>query len=373
LENAFIHIGYPKCASTALQVNYFTKHPELFYLGPYNGGLTFDYYNSDVTNLVEIDWRLMKDFGYDREKAANTIRKCHRDFLASRKKKFGFSFESLAFTMHHDIDVTQKAQRMAEVFGHGTKIVIVIRNQFDLIKSLYRELIIVGLTSTYHKFISDIFYNKFRSFVFDFNFFKMHGLYAQHFGAENVLVLPYEQLKHEPKAFFEALSGHLGVKPGIITSIPRENESRSEAFYEHYREMNNAVRHGVGLGVGEPVNQYRYSEYFREVDGIAPPPTAEVDMKMMPLLRDLALEKARNSKLKIQYDMPPDIEQWLTHYYGQSNAELAKAVNLPLEKMGYPQPLSRDKLPKPVHELHGNKGHKAAAAWQSMLRAIKSS
>src|SRR5437868_1207204 len=149
MKNSFIHIGYPKSASTALQVNFFSKHPELFYLGPYAGGLSFNWYNSDFKNLTEIDWRIMKDFGYSHVKARRIVDTCYKDFLNSDKKKFGFSFESLSFTMHHDIDVTQKAARLADIFGHDTKIIIVIRNQFDLIKSLYKELIGVGLTSSF--------------------------------------------------------------------------------------------------------------------------------------------------------------------------------------------------------------------------------
>ena len=168
---------------------FLSNHPDLFYLGLYTGGLSFEYYNKEIKNLVEVDWRIMKDFGYDK-RAIGVILQCHKDFLASGKQVFGFSFESLAFTMHHDIDVTQKAQRLVAAFGKGTKIVIVIRNQFDLIRSLYRELIVVGLSSSFYKFTSDMSYNQFRSFIYDFNFSQMHELYADLFGADNVLVLP---------------------------------------------------------------------------------------------------------------------------------------------------------------------------------------
>src|SRR5438105_4578457 len=29
----FVHIGYPKCASTSLQIDLFRKHPEVYFLG----------------------------------------------------------------------------------------------------------------------------------------------------------------------------------------------------------------------------------------------------------------------------------------------------------------------------------------------------
>ena len=147
MKEAFIHIGYPKCASSAIQLGFFAKHPDLFYLGPHNVGRSFEYYNDDVKALVEVHWRLMKDFGYDPEWAFKVIAECYKAFYASKKIRIGLSFEGLSYTHHHDVDVTQKAQRLADVFGRGTKIIIVIREQFELIKSLYREIILGGLIS----------------------------------------------------------------------------------------------------------------------------------------------------------------------------------------------------------------------------------
>lgn len=334
MKNTFIHIGYPKCASTALQTGFFTPHPELFYLGPYNGGLSFGFHNKEFKRLVEIEWRLMKDFGYDEVHAKSVVKQCYKDFLVSGKRKFGFSFESFAFTMHHDIDVTQKAARLAKIFGRGTKIIMITRNQFDLLKSYYREMIVVGLTASYYKFISDIFYNKFRSIVFDFNFYKMYQLYAGHFGPENVLVLPYEYLKTNSQKFFELLAAHIGVTCNV-TGIPHANESQNEAFYEHFRELNSTFRHSLGLAINEPVNQYRYSDYFREVDGIDPPPGADLEQSIHPLLWTNAMEKSRTSSLKIQYEMPMAVGEWLTRYYGKSNQLLASSSGLPLKELGY--------------------------------------
>jgi len=160
MKDAFVHIGYPKCASTALQSNFFSQLPEVFYLGPYTGGVIFPYYNDDIKYTVEVDWRLMKDFGYDQAKAAGVIEICYDDFLASGRKTFGFSSEALVFTLHHDIDVTQKAARLFNILGHDTKIIMVIRRQFDLIRSIYRNMILIGLTSSFSKFVSDMVYNK---------------------------------------------------------------------------------------------------------------------------------------------------------------------------------------------------------------------
>jgi hypothetical protein len=335
VKRTFIHIGYPKCASSALQIAFFTPHPELFYLGPHRVGLSFGYYNDDVKALAEVHWRLMKDFGYDREWAVNVIGECYEAFLASNKSRMGLSFEGFSYTHNHDIDVTQKAQRLADVFGPDTRIVMIIRNQFDLIKSLYRELIVGGLTSSFHKFASDIFYNKFRSFIYDLDYFKMYNLYAHHFGAENVLVLPYEQLQSDSEDFLNMLSTHIGVRC-TMARIPRLNESESDAVYEHFRELSMTYRHGMGLSISQPIYQFRYEEYIRDVERVPVQPNSDIEKALHPILWHKAMEIARdNPHRKIQYDMPTYVEQWLTEYYGQANANLARIAKLPLESLGY--------------------------------------
>ncbi len=47
----FLHIGYPKCFSTTLQRNFFSKHPEIFY-----GGIGID---SNIDFINEEYKRLM--------------------------------------------------------------------------------------------------------------------------------------------------------------------------------------------------------------------------------------------------------------------------------------------------------------------------
>ena len=76
--------------------------------------------------------------------------------------------------------------------------------------------------------------------------------------------------------FFRTLSAHLGVSCNI-TSIAHKNESLNDAFYEHFRELNQTFRHSMGLAVGEPVNQYRFNDYFTDVEGIPCSAHAELE------------------------------------------------------------------------------------------------
>ena len=96
-----------------------------------------------------------------------------------------------------------------------------------------------------------------------------------------------------------------------MTSIPHKNESQNDAFYVHFRELNVTFRHHMGLSISEPVNQYRYREYSEGMEGIEPPPNAELEHTIHPLLWSNAMDKSRTSTLKLRSDMPAPVEQWL--------------------------------------------------------------
>ena len=163
MNDFFIHIGYAKSASTALQKNYFSRHPDLFYLGPYDGGHSSTYHNALVKCAVEVDLRLMKDFGYDEARVRSVFDGCYEDFRRSGRKRIGISSEGFTITVHADIDVTQKARRLRSLFGADAKIIMVIRNQFAFLRSMYRAMIVVGLSSSFQQYLRDLFYNQGRT------------------------------------------------------------------------------------------------------------------------------------------------------------------------------------------------------------------
>lgn len=335
LENSFIHIGYPKSASTALQLGYFSRHPELFYLGPSTGGNDSAYHNAEIKNAIEADLRVVKDFAYDSARVRRAFESCHKLFLASGRKRFGFSSEGLSFTMHHDIDVTQKAERLERIFGPGTKIIIVIRNQFALLPSLYRTNVVVGYGGTFQQFVTDAFYNKGRSFVHDFDYHKMHRLYSDLFGEKNVLVVPMEKLKSDPATFCDAISDHVGVSRAV-RDLEVRNESQSDAFYLCLRELNAEHRSYMNAGVTEPVAQSRYLEYFSGVLGAPEPIKARFEGQLLDLLWTTAADASRSQQKKMDCSLPEFIGDWLTDFYGAANQKLSVETGLDLSQLGYP-------------------------------------
>jgi hypothetical protein len=334
LENSFIHIGYPKAASTALQLGYFSHHPELFYLGPSTGGNDSAYVNAEIKNAIEVDLRVVKDFGYDSVRIGKAFKSCHKLFQASGRERFGLSSEALSFTMHHDIDVTQKAERLLRIFGPDTKIIIVIRNQFALLRSLYRNYVVVGYCGTFQQFVTDAFYNKGRSFIHDFDYYKMHRLYSDLFGKKNVLVLPMEKLKSDQAAFCDAISDHLGISRAV-RDLDVKNESQSDAFYLCLRELNADHRSYMNASITQPIAQSRYLEYFSGALGAPEPIKARFEGKLLELLWITAADASRGQQGKIDFSLPEFVGDWLTNYYGAANQMLSMETGLDLCALGY--------------------------------------
>jgi hypothetical protein len=335
MENSFVHIGYPKSGSTSMQLDYFSRHPELFYLGPSTGGNDSAYYNAEIKYAIEIDLRVMKDFGYDPDRVRNVFESCHELFRTSGRKRFGFSSEGLSFTFHHDIDVTQKAERLLRIFGPTAKIIIVIRNQFALLRSLYRNSVVVGYSGTFQQFISDAFYNKGRSFIYDFDYHKMHSLYCDLFGKENVLVVPMEQLMSDSGAFCDIISDHIGVSRAV-RDIGIKNRSQSDVFYLCLRELNAEYRSYMSASITQPIAQSRYLDYFSDVLGAPEPMKARFEGKLLDLLWTTAMDVTHGQKGKIDFSVPEFIGDWLVDYYGAANEMLSMKTGLDLCALGYP-------------------------------------
>lgn len=335
MKNSFVHIGYPKSASTALQLGYFNAHPDIFFLGPYNGGHDSEYINENVKHCIEVDIRLTKDFGYDEDRVRSTFENAYSLFEKSGCTAFGLSSESLSFTMHHDVDTTQKADRLFRVFGENLKVVIVIRNQISLIRSFYRQMIAVGLSVSFREYVCDLFYNKHRSFIYDLDYYKMYDLYVGIFGAENVWICPLEMLKRDSEAFLDGLSRHLEV-PTIIRSIPTENESQSETFYSRLRELNQRHRYMMGSAVMSASIPTRFPEYFPQIVKAPPPLEVKLERQIADILWKGAMDDTRGQNGVLDTRFPDGIYGWLHAYYAESNAKLADVTGLPLATLNYP-------------------------------------
>jgi hypothetical protein len=267
--NVFLHIGYPKCFSTTLQRNYFSTHPDIHY-----GGIgiesNIDFVNNEVNLLFESGIIYFRNAVYKlhKQKFMDSVER----FLAqSPDEKFiaGFSSEHLLFNFTpQGVDYTIKLERLREIFGEKIKLIVVIRDQFKLIQSLYKEYVRLGYFQSYEDFVYWIYKYQDRNFLCEL----MYGDVIEHlytlFNKNNVLLLDFETYK--PKSIlndsklFRDISNFLNVSLNHFDSSNYNPSMKNDVIFEII-ENNISNRHDLGLDMLEGIENFRRRVFYNEV------------------------------------------------------------------------------------------------------------
>lgn len=236
------HVGLSKTASTYLQKHYFsvlsrnfwsTQAPfswprELNFIfqgnrlwyrdilggaGRYWSRAERSQHYASVTRLLVPEWR-----------------RAARSFAALRDSQWLLSAEGLS-----GIASDVNALHMSLLKDAGvTKVIFICRQQVSWAISLWRQFLLAE--DSFARFVS--FETLFGSFEADGVVDLDWNLYIQamdaEFGADNVLVLPYELLLHDSQAFFRRLNVFLGFAEDALIPDPgtRENPSRTDSVYQ---------------------------------------------------------------------------------------------------------------------------------------------
>ncbi len=178
-KNRYIHIGCHKCGSTFIQEELL---PKLQNITP----ATFYNYNYLLDEFLYI--AQCADLYYD-----NKVEKLIYDHL-NKKDNLFISMEALS-GIHYNVFtggflIKNIANRLYNIFPNS-KILIVIRNQKDIIESYYKDDIKLGFLGDYESWF------KWRKQSCQLNYFKYFELvkcYYDIFGSNNVKVMLYENL-----------------------------------------------------------------------------------------------------------------------------------------------------------------------------------
>lgn len=274
MYNKYIHIGFPKNFSTSLQRSYFSIHPELNHLGIGLNNNNLGYLDTTIEKALELYLKTAKDYKY---KEVEPVLKKH--FLEcfnkakSIDKKTGISAEHLSFSFSYDsISSQQKAERIYDLFGKGTAIIIIIRNQFDLIKSLYRESIRVGYAGSFKEYLYLFFKYQDRNYYYDIAYSNIINTYAKLFGEDAVHVLFFEKYRNKDKALtmnanneillIHDLNKILGVKESV--AFNHYNEALSQSELEMKRKLNAFNPHDLSNHLLESAEKHRIHTYLEQ-------------------------------------------------------------------------------------------------------------
>jgi len=330
-----LHIGYPKAMSTSLQRDFFAKHKEIEFLGWGRPDTEHGWTDDDMATLCEVGIRYENTLSYNERVAkkvlAKHIRKFEKDIT---KRLLCLSSESFSFTMHFDVDPTIKAQRLIHLMGGGTKVLIVIRNQFDLFRSYYFECVRGGYPGQFEEFLNFHYHHIFHSILSDLHYGRTYRLYCRLFGKNNVKVLPMEALIADSARELSRLCEYLGVSD-VALPLGHYNDSGDKKYLQAVRLLNEKFPNNRGNTYFGWVDGEKLRAYWRTSLRAAEPAESSRNYgtRMMVYRAAEAVVTDFVGPLAATYS-----EHWkklLCELYGKDNAALADAIGIDLQSLGY--------------------------------------
>jgi len=341
--NKFIHIGYPKSGSTFLQNGFFGKHPEVLNLGCGNRtDQTYwddlGYISKEINIAMEIDLRYRNSISYKADEVKANFEKYFKQAKDSDViRTVGISNENYSFQWNYGIDIEEKAKRLKNIFGDGTKIIVILREQIDLISSLYKEQIRFGYSGTINDFFNYLWDYQDRSALHEFCFDKVIDVYANYFGIENIQIIPFESFKENNETFLNNLAATLNVELNFITKIETiYNRQLSDEALEIKRQMNEKYKHTFEKGFYQVFDNHRYTPYYTEELGEEVPFDVYLDYQVRHHLSKAAEKIATLKSVgKINLDIDKKNMKRFSKLFSESNQKLVQSYKVNLKHYNY--------------------------------------
>ena len=324
------HIGYPKAGSTTLQKHLFNEHSEINNLGIFptqSIGRISGHRDNDCEYLKNPRLRRMYDdmvmiegIQYDNRRMSEFFNKYIRELVASSEVNV-FSNERFTSVFFAHDDLRDKARRIQEI-APDAKILIIIRNQFDLIKSQYRDhpmdprSFAIGKPVSIDEWIRIARDSNAVHFLDSLQYHNVIHHYKQTFGNDRVEILLLEELAQDTFTFSKRLAHFIEIDQDEVHSClvnKKENEGVSQ-FYNEFRRI-----------------RQRLIRIFDLPESL--PKSVQPMMKSTNRRVEKYLSSSGN---KERYTIADDIKGWLEDYYTNCNLQLDELYNLPVRKYGYP-------------------------------------
>lgn len=250
-----IHVGLHKCASTWLQSQVFG-----------NKGSKFDAVWGRMSAIAVSEFVGIEPLAFSVEDTRARLLAAAQPTLDPAKSVWVMSHEALSSRPHHGRYYSKEvADRVGAVFP-SAKVLLVIREQKSIIRSLYTEHVRNGGRNTLEEFLgagatSVGFRGMIQSSFFEYD--RLIEMYRNIFGVDNVLALPVELLKSSPEKFTERIYSFVGLEACPILVKDAANTGWDPITVELYRRSNGLVRRD---SLGRPGAAYHMRErIFRKI------------------------------------------------------------------------------------------------------------
>lgn len=308
VKRSIVHIGYHKTATNWFQRNYYPNVRNYHYV-----------------HRKKVRRAFLSDSGlkFDPERAARALEVESLDGLILCEEElsgnihtgglFGCLTKELAGRIHR---VLPEAE-----------IVIFIRNQVDMVASVYKQYVKEGGTYSVNRYLFPYRYlpqsgfqpAKAPLFSFDhFDYQALVNLYRKHFGPEHVHVFLYEEFSRDNQAFIKRYAQRFGFEVNL-NDVPRTRPNPSFGR--------------LVLPIAKVLNRLSYRDVLYKRYLFHVPGMYKVRGVVLKRLNRLPGFGADASPERILGDK--NVE-FIRGYYADSNRQLAVECDLPLADYGYP-------------------------------------
>ena len=227
-----IHIGDYKTGTSWWQNHVYPRHPGILYLDNPSERV-------DIITLLNA-LVLTRDLDFDAEYFRAQFAKVLRS-IDCEDKKTVICREVLSGVYPTGDHVKRIAERLYEVFG-DTKILIVIREQFSMLKAIYSQYVKIGGTLRFSEFIYDPVVSP--GLIEKLKYHKIINSYESIFGQDNVFVGLFEEFKSDNELFVKRVFNFIGCADNW--SLPEKdivvNPSLKRVGLEIQRFVNRFLR-----------------------------------------------------------------------------------------------------------------------------------
>ncbi|WKN32549.1 hypothetical protein PZB74_04220 [Porifericola rhodea] len=254
-----VHIGYPKTATTSIQLNLLAAlhsagkieylnhlNKESDYLGPF--------YCRNVLNYV-----MSGEYTMDVEKELNELKKIDSDISVVSNENISFFCEnfSWAYSSGKAVDNVQRLKEVFKDIFDEVKILMTLRCQLTMIPSFYTQqyFSIIGEQpkfKDYGNWITENFGNERSLENLIFNYAEMYKAYKDSFGAENVYVLLFEDLKKDKRTSYGLLGQVFNVSiefvyNTMVNASQNISKKGKESLYVDNPTLEKVIKNNVKL------------------------------------------------------------------------------------------------------------------------------
>lgn len=212
-KQVFVHIGYPKTASTWLQRLVFPKIKGLSYLDQFTDNIV----GETTQNRKEIIASVLNDQSLE-------------DTLLISSENI-----SMPSVWNDDLDISLVKARNIHALLPDAKIIVLLRSQEDFILSLYTHLVKRG--GVWRS--KDSFLKKHEAYILKhFCFHELIGEYQKLFGKDNVQILLYEEFRQDPMSVYNKMIEFMGLTSDLDSALFKKSVNATSRSQSYITAMN---------------------------------------------------------------------------------------------------------------------------------------